>query len=696
MNSVSEHRVSPEHLCRTAVVYVRQSTPEQVRDNPESTRVQLGLCERAISFGWRNPQVIQDDLGVSAAGYVDRPGFQELLTRVATRVVGIILCVDASRLSRNSKDWAHLFELCSYFNTLIADVEQVYDLSQPNDRLVMGIKGTISEMELTIIKARLKSGTEAKAARGELRINLPAGYVYDPCDKIVLDPDKRVQQAIATMFEEFARCTSVRQLSMWYRDNRVLFPVKKTGRDRKTRWEIPPGKTLHNLLRHPMYAGVYLWGRRFTYVDYIDGKLVKRIGEQREIEDAKVCIRDHHAGYIAWEQLLENRARIAENRPRWSMQQNQGAIRDGLALLTGLLRCGQCGGKIFVGYKAHSALYYCDGGHEKGSRRCFAFGSKLIDQRVSEELFRALEPLAVKAAVVAADRKQEEVCREVESARLQVEAAEYEADRAFEQFDLCDPKNRLVADSLEARLNEKLLDLQKAREKLEGVESVDRVLTDDQRRRLDQLARDFPFAWNHPRVDPKLKKRIVRTAIHEVIVKHEPQMQRLEVTIHWRGGVHSRIHVEKRVTPIGSKADPSLVELVRKLAAELSDAEIARILNMKKLQTPRGLRWTQERVASFRQQRRIRAAKRRRLASDLLTMKETTQYLGVGHNGLLGLVKRGVVSPNQLTEFAPWRVSRNELDSEPVQSLVRILKTTGRLPRGGSPKNQLTLFDDDC
>jgi len=689
-----DHRILPLHLARSAIVYIRQSTPEQVRGNPESTRVQLGLCEKAIALGWRSAHVIQDDLGVSAGGYVDRPGFQELLTRVATREVGIILCVEASRLSRNSKDWAHLFELCGYFQTLIADLEQVYDLSHPNDKLIMGIKGTVSEMELSVIKARLKSGTESKAARGELKINLPTGYVYDSCDKIVQDPDQRVQQAIATLFEQFQRSTSVRQLSLWYRDNNVLFPVKKTGRDNKIHWEVPASKTLHNLLRHPIFAGAYVWGRTFTFVDYVDGALVKRVGEQREIEEAKVCIQDHHPAYISWEQLLANRAKMAQNRPRWSMQQNQGAIRDGLALLAGLLRCGHCGGTLFVGYKAASALYYCDGGSEKGSKRCISFGSKLIDEGVSKELLRALEPLAIKASVVAADRNQEDVSRQIESARLSVAAARYEADRALEQFDLCDPKNRLVADTLEERLNDKLVELRDAKLKLEVAAETNDALTDEQRRRLEELGRDFPSAWNHTLADPKLKKRIIRTAIREVLVKHEVEEQRLEVTIHWMGGAHSRIHVAKRATPVGSKTDPSLAELVRTLATELSDAEIARILNMKKLATPRGLRWTQDRVESFRKRQRIRARPRER-DPDVLNMNEAIKYLGIGHNGLLGLVKRGAISPNQLSEFAPWRVSRTELDSDRVQSLLRVLKETGRLPRGGSPKGQLTFFDDE-
>ncbi len=690
-----DHRITADHRLRTALVYVRQSSPGQVRENMESTRVQLDLREKAIALGWVHPTVIDDDLGISASGYADRPGFKELLMRVAMREVGIILSVDASRLSRNSKDWAQLFELCAHFKTLIADLDQVYDLSHPNDRLVMGIKGTISEMELIIMRRRLRSGTEAKAARGELRLNLPTGYAYDVAGKIVFDPDKHVHEAIGTLFKRFSGFTSLRQLAMWYLDTETLFPVARKLWSKKKRWIIPSPRTLHSLIRHPIYAGAYVWGRRYTVVEYVDGKLVKRVGQNLQVEKHKVCIRDSHPAYITWEQYLENCSKISENRPRWRMQENNGAIRDGLALLPGLLRCGRCGGRIYVSYKQASALYYCDGGNEKGTRRCCAFGSKRIDRRVSEELCRALEPFSIKAAIAAADMKRHERSEEIANAQMQVEALQYETNRAFEQFDECDPKNRLVADTLEERLNAKLVEVQAARGRLERISTDNRELTRDQRKRLQELARDFPKVWNHPKADPKLKKNLLRSAIREILVKYEPERVRLEVTIHWKGGVHTRIHVEKRDTPRGSKADPSLLELVSKLAQELSDPEIARILNMKKIETPQGLRWTQDRVRDFRKYHRITAQKPKK-NPDQLTMNETCSYLDVSRNALLALVRKRAVSPNQVTDFAPWRVSRAELDSDQVQGLVRTLKQTGRLPKGGCPDNQLTLFNREC
>ncbi len=682
--------ITDEHRARQAVVYVRQSSPEQVRDNVESTRLQRDLRDKAIELGWPQPTVLDEDLGISAGGYADRPGFQDLLTRVALRQVGIIICVDASRLSRNSKDWAHLFELCNYFDTLIADVDQVYDLSDPNDRLVMGIKGTVSEMELGLIRQRLRSGAEAKAARGELHYNLPTGYTYEVDGTIAFDPDRRVRDAIEAMFRQFDQCTSVRQLAMWYRDTETLFPSKLCRSHTSMHWEIATSNTLRKLLTHPFYAGAYVFGRRKTVIEYVDGKLVKRVTEPRPPEQAKVCIHDHHPGYIGWHKYLENRAKISENRPRWQMRENRGAIREGLALLVGLLRCARCGSRIRVGYKQASALYYCDGGHEKGSKRCLSFGSNLIDAQVGDELCRALEPHCVEAAIRAAQMKDEQRALALESARLQIEAAQYQADRAFEQFDLVDPKNRHVAGTLEARLNERLAELRTAKSRYEEIESAQDALDAHKRARLERLSRRFPEVWHHPQVDNRLRKRLLRAAIHEILVQPKDDDRQLEVTLHWQGGVHTRIHVQRPLRTTG-KPHASLESLVRELAPELPDTEIARVLNMKQLPTPGGLRWTRDRVKDFRSQRHI--CRETRNTQPSMTMNQVMQHLGVSHNGLLALVRRGVIETNQVTDFAPWRVDRTQLDSDEVQRLVGCLKRNQRLPKGGYPNAQAELFD---
>lgn len=695
MKSFAEHRILPQHLARKALVYIRQSSPGQVRVNVESTRVQLGLREKAFALGWSNPQVVDDDLGISAAGFADRPGFQRMLAQIALREVGIILCVDASRLSRNSKDWANLFELCGYFDTLIADIDQVYDLAHPNDRLVLGIKGTVSELELSVLRTRLKMGSEAKAARGELKFIVPPGYAHDHAGRIVQDPDVRVREAIALMFDQFDRASSLRQLALWYRDTETRFPVRKVHKTRSLAWEVPTSSTLYKLLTHPIYAGVYTYGRRKERVDYVDGRLVKRVETHTDIESCRVCIRDHHGAYIDWDRFIANRARLAEGRPRWAMRANRGAVKGGSALLVGVLRCGHCGSTIAVSYKKSSALYGCDRRNSVDSVKCqLSFGSKLIDARIGQELCRALSPLGIRAAKIAVQRRHAQQAQATRAARLAVEAAQYEADRAFEQFDLVDPKNRLVAASLEERLNQQLSELATAKETLAQVIEDNPILTTEQSRTLDVLARDFKAVWNHPAADITLKKRLIRAAILEIVVTHQPDKQRLEAVIHWQGGVHTRVHVEKRATPKGSRADPELIELVRAIAS-VSDAEIARILNMKKITTPRGLRWTLDRVRSFRAQHHI-LYQSNDDTDKFLTCNEAAKILGVSRHGVEALIRIGVLHNNQTIDFAPWRIPHEEVHSERAREVVRVMKANRVLPKnfalGGCPSDQPELF----
>jgi len=689
----SDQRVTPGHRKRPALVYVRQSCEKQVRTNVESTRVQVDLREKAIALGWSQPVVIDDDLGISAAGFAERPGFKDLIARVTMKQAGIILCFDASRLSRNSKDWAQLFELCSYFDTLIADMDQIYDLSLPNDRLVLGIKGTVSELELNILKRRMRSGLEAKAARGELRLPLPAGYVHDEEERIQFDPDRRVQIAIGLMFDQFDRMTSLRQLAMWYRDTRTPFPIR-VGR-RNTTWQVPTACTLKKLLVHPIYAGAYVWGRRSTRIEYKDGQLVKRVHGPVSPTKCPVLIRDHHPAYVTWDRIMANVTRLAENRARWKMDDNQGAIREGLALLPGLLRCRTCGSRLHVSYKKTDALYSCDGGHAKGSHRCMSFGAAGIDQHVSEEVLRALAPLSVQASLAAYEQNEEECAQRLESLRMGVEAAQYAADRALEQFDLVDPKNRHVADTLESRLNEKLTELHEVKERLDRAHVENPHLTAKQRQRLEDLAENFPEVWNHPDADPKLKKSLLRTVVREILVELQADQKRLEVTIHWQGGVHTQIHVKKYDRRRGCATDPDLIEMVKNLAGDgITDGEAARVLNMHGTTTPSDLPWTLARVKRIRNTHHIRIGKRPSRGQHL-TMKEAAVHLGISRNGLLGLERHGALSRNQVMEFAPWRVERKQLDSERVQRLVRTLKETGRLPKGGCPEGQVSFLDDE-
>lgn len=692
MKLLVDDRVTGAHLGRPAVVYIRQSTPDQVRNHTESTRLQIAARERAIALGWSEPVLLDGDLGISATGFAVRPEFDQLLHDVTLRRVGIIFCAEAARLSRNSPQWAELFQMCGAFDTLIVDGEQIYDLRRPNDRLVLGIRGTVAELEISIMQRRMTDGREAKAARGELRFLLSPGYTHDLDGRIVKDPDQRVQHAMNALFERFDQSTSVRQLVLAYQEAKTLFPVRNVHKHGTTVWELPTLSTFHKILAHPIYAGTYVYGRRTTRIECEDGHLVKRISEPCDLDAARVCIHDHHDAYISLERFQANQAKIANARPRFAMQQNTGAIRDGAALLSGLLRCKRCGRLLYVQYHGEHALYHCRGHQGTGNERCLSFGSKLIDDRISHELCRALAPLAVQAARAAFERRRRDNSARIEAAALDLKAAQYDADRAFEQFDLADPKRRLVVDTLEQRLNDRLVIKEAAQKRLDGERDTIRPLTEQDQAALTELGTQFPMVWDDPSASIALKKQLLRAAIHEIIVDVIRDDTHVEAIIHWQGGVHTRIELQKRKTPVGSKTDPELTELLGMLAATLDDTAIARVLNMKKITTPTGLVWTKDRVMNFRRQHHITLGNAPP-DPDVLTGAQAAEHLGISRNGVIGLIREGYIENRQAIEFAPWLISKAQLDAEPVLAAAHALKATGRVPpRPGCSTQQESLL----
>jgi DNA invertase Pin-like site-specific DNA recombinase len=691
--------ITDDHLKRSAMVYVRQSSNVQVRDNMESTRLQRGLQEKAKELGWRNPVLIEDDLGETASGFSDRCGFHRMLTSVTNREVGVIFCFELSRLSRNSPDWARLMQFCLHFDTLVADTNQIYDLTQSNDRLMLGIRGTISEVELATIQLRLRTALEAKAERGELKMFLPCGYVHDG-NEIVFDPDESIQSAIRRLFEDFRRYTSVRQLAMAYRAKKLLFPSRRPSSKNSVTWALASARSLNNILVHPIYAGSYVRGRKKTITEFIDGKLTKRVQRSQDPKKARVHIRDHHAAYITWEQYEANVAKISENRARRELDASRGAIREGLALLTGMLRCGHCGGLLRVRYRQSNGVvygnYHCDRNRNTTARTCVSVLSTVIDPPIVEELCRALDSSGIQAAIRACEESEAQREADLEFFEQRVQAARYAADRALDQYDECDPKNRLVADTLERRLNDKLRAVADAREQLEKISRTP-ALTNAERERLDNLARTFLVVWKSS-AEVTLKKTLLRSAVHEIVVKDvgelptQPGRRGLEVTIHWKGGVHTSIQVIRSTRSKASKDEP-MVDLVKRLnSASHSDREIARVLNRR---DPTISRWTQDNVTQFREQHHIPTVED--CDSDRLSMNAAAKYLGISVVALRTLATRGAITSNQVAEFACWRVHREELDSPRVQNLVKALKQVGRFPReeGDGHEGQLTMFDGD-
>ena len=394
-------KITPEHLARGAYIYVRQSTADQVLNNHESRRRQYALADRARALGWSTVEVIDDDLGRSGSG-IARPGFERLLAAICEGRVGAVISVEASRLARNGRDWHTLLEFCGLVGTLIADEDGVYDPRHPNDRLLLGMKGTMSEMELSLFRQRSLEALKQKARRGELLLTVAVGYVKAPNDRLEKDPDRRVQEAIALVFTRFAALQTVRQVHLWMRQERLPLPAIGYGPEgRRVTWKLPVYNTLHHMLTNPVYAGAYAFGRTGSRVTIEDGR--KRIvrGFRKEREQWEVLLREHHEGYIGWAEFGKNQRLISDNANGRSFM-SRGSVRRGEALLAGLLRCGHCGRKLHVAYSGtngSAGRYHCRGGRlNHGGDPCISFGGMRIDRAVGAEVIRRLQPLGISAA----------------------------------------------------------------------------------------------------------------------------------------------------------------------------------------------------------------------------------------------------------------------------------------------------------
>jgi DNA invertase Pin-like site-specific DNA recombinase len=443
-------KIRPQHLARKAIVYLRQSSERQVRQNKESQHLQYALQDRARQMGWKQVEVLDLDLGSSAAlGAPARLDFDRLIAAVARGEVGIVMSREVSRLSRRDKDWCQLLEVCQLFGTLIGDAEQIYDLNLMDDQLVLGIKGTLSVVELKILQLRLVAGTEEKARRGELVRLLSPGYVRDALGQVVKDPDQRVQEAIGLVFGKFRQLWSVRQTFLWFHSTGVELPVNKPrGPGRKLVWQRPTSAFIMNVLQNPFYAGAYFYGRRPTRLHWVEGQLRRRTITVSPPEQWKVFIREHHEGYISWAMFEEHQRMIRGNSLKCAGEPSVSAVRAGQGLLVGLLRCGRCGRKLHVRYwgkNGTAARYLCKGDFASGGRYCLGFGGSTVDRRLSEELLRVLSPLGMEASLRVLAQQSSSQCEQGQALRRQLEQLEYEAARAFDQYNESDPRHRLVA-----------------------------------------------------------------------------------------------------------------------------------------------------------------------------------------------------------------------------------------------------------
>lgn len=682
-------KIRPEHLARLAIVYVRQSTLDQVRHHQESRRRQYDLAAHARTLGWRDVLVIDEDLGKSGATAADRTGFQRLVAEVSLGRVGAVVGLEVSRLARNNRDWYQLLDLCGLLNTLIIDAEGIYDPRQLNDRLLLGLKGAMSEAELGWLRQRAHEARAAKARRGELIISLPVGYVQTRDGRLEKHPDQRVQAALARVFEKFATLGSARQVLLWLHQEQVTLPV--LARDpvwgNRLTWRRPHYNSIRNLLQNPIYAGAYAFGRTQTRTRVVAGVLHTTRGHHRPRAQWLVLLRDHPEGYISWDTYEHNQHLLADN-AQMKGQMAAGAVRGGRSVLAGLLRCASCGRRLQVTYGGGVTRYSCRRNHQAGCG--LAFGGLRIEAAIERELLRVLTPGAIDAARVRAERTSEEAAAARQALELELREAQYEAGRAQRQYDAVEPENRLVAETLERRWNVALERVAALECRLAALSEAATPAVAPDRAVLLALAQDFPAVWSDPATDPRIKKRVSRLLIQEIRVA--PATERtLEVLIHWAGGTHTRLHVPRNRTGEHRRCTArEVVDVVRDLARQLPDAQIARILNRLGYRTGAGNTWTQQRVISLRHAHDIPVFSADPDGVATLTIEQAATRLGVSTTTVRRLITTRRLPATQSVPYAPWAIAPEQLDAEAVQLAVAAVKAGRPLPQT-APETQLTL-----
>lgn len=666
-------KIEPHHRERAAYVYVRQSTDHQVRHNHQGRQRQYDLAARAKALSFSSVVVIDDDQGKTGSGLVERPGFQTLLSAVCANEVGAIFALEASRLARNNREWHHLIDLCAMTETLIVDGEGIYDPRQLNDRLLLGLKGTMSEFELGLFRQRARQAFEMKIGKGHALWEMPIGLVRNEEDRVEKIADRQVQEAIAGVFRKFRELGSARQATLWYRDENVLLPEVVPGtRGMEVVWRLPRGQRLNQILKNPAYAGALVYGRTEGKVNVEGGHVRKSASRSRKPREAwKVLIRDNHVGYIGWEEYLENQTMLESNLSQRGAA-GKGAAKTGPALLAGLLRCAHCGRKLFVAYGGNGGRvprYHCQGDRVKrGSAACQTFGAVRVERAVIDAVLEAVQPAGVQAALDALsqfDRQQDEKGKSLE---LALEKARYEVDRARRQYDLVDPANRLVAGELELRWNAAMEHVAELESQCAQWDDHRPELSKGEQAQLLDLGRDLPALWHHPEASTKLKKRILRTVVEEIVVGDDERRLNHLLVLHWKGGVHTEMQVPRNTT--GKKAkdtDKSALELIEELSKVCSDQTIAAILNRLGCQTGGGKTW---RVHSVQHARSYYRLTNHRNTDEWLTIECTVNELGVSHTVIRRLIREDTLPATQVCVSTPWIIARSSLSLPEVQRAV--------------------------
>jgi len=678
----------PAVLQRKAIVYVRQSTAQQVQTNLESQRRQYELVDVARRRGFNDVEIIDDDLGRSASGTVERPGFERLVAALCAGKIGAVLCLDASRLARNGRDWHHLLELCGLVEARVIDLDGVYDPCRPNDRLLLGMKGSISEFELGIIRSRMYEAARSKAKRGELRISTPIGYSWERHVGLGLDPDLRLQEVIRLVFQKFRELGSARQVLLWMASQQIHFPYPSNGRTLTSfEWRPIRYRNVISILKNPFYAGVYAYGKSEKRTAIVDGRARKSYGHHKPMGTWEVFIKDHHEGYIDWAEFERNQAQLAGN--AYGRVGDTKSGRGGRALLAGLICCARCGRRLNVAYTGRypRPVYRCDRPNlQLGQPRCFSFGGGRIDATIATELLRAVAPMAIEAAREAERMLKDEEQDRRRIAELELQQAAYDASLAERRYAACDPDNRLIAAQLEKAWETALQRVERCRQRLEGLRAPEIDVVGPN---LTGLADDLAAAWKAPKTTMRTRQRLVRALITEIVADVDQAAGEIVLVIHWKGSQHSELRVTKPKTgEHGCRTSEDAVAVMRSMAGRWSDEEIAASLNRMGMPTGQGKTWTAHRVSSLRRVRGIHAYRSADKRGEWLTMSEAAAKLGVSHHQIRRLIKEKIIASAQVMPDAPHQIRAEDLECERVGDTLR---QKGRPCRHDS-ENQLSMF----
>lgn len=672
-NRLNNTKIRPDHLERQAFIYIRQSTLVQVRDNTGSKARQYDLKQRALNLGWPQESifVIDQDQGHSGASAVGRDGFQSLVSEVGLGHAGAVLSLEVSRLARSCSDWYRLIEICALTNTLVIDEEGTYDPNQYNDRLLLGFKGTMSEAELHWLHCRLQGGKLEKAQKGDLRFRLPSGLVYDPLDHIILDPDEQVQQAVRLVFDLFDQFGTAMAVVQYFNTNQLLFPTRFWGgsKDDQLIWQpLNQGRMLA-ILHNPAYAGAYVYGRTQTRTKILPGETPRVKGRTRQVKvsDWPIVLKDIHPGYISWDQFLLNWQRLDDNRT-CQPQERRGAVREGAALLQGIVLCGRCGRRMSVRYLQDGGVwaYVCAQAHsQRAEKTCqFLIGNE-VDAAVTQIFLDAMQPAQLEISMAAFEQIEGRAQQVDQQWQLRLERTRYEAELAQRRFFAIDPDNRLVARSLEHDWNDKLTQVEQLEHEYAAFPKwSDHLVSPQERQRILALAQDLPAIWQAPTTSHAERKQLLRSLIKDVTLTRQDKS--VQIHIRWQTEAVTTTEVARRPKSYEiRRTQPAVVERVRLLAHDHTDQQIADRLNQAGLVPGLGGSFTSRKICWIRYAYQIRTNCPK--APELCTTGQrgdgrysarmAAQLLNVNVSTIAGWCKAGTLDNIQETPHGPRWIS---------------------------------------